>query len=87
MLPWARSRRWAGRPHGLVVPPRAVPALAAHWTRAEPLLDGLAEAYDRHAARDGWIRDFDEFAALVREWAVVVAGTGRRGWGLIGLTG
>ncbi|PAZ10076.1 hypothetical protein CLM62_42220 [Streptomyces sp. SA15] len=32
-----------------------------------------------------WIADFDEFAALLRQWAVVVDETARRGWGLLGL--
>ncbi|MFF3332426.1 hypothetical protein ACFYWX_23165 [Streptomyces sp. NPDC002888] len=73
---------------GLLVacPPGTVSALAGHWTRAEPLLDGLRPAYDAHAARPGrWIEDFDEFAVLLREWAVAVAETERRGWGLLGL--
>ncbi|WP_037676626.1 hypothetical protein [Streptomyces griseus] len=73
---------------GLLVacPPPTVSALAAHWARAEPLLEGLRPAYDVHAARPGrWIADFDEFAALLREWAVAVGEAERRGWGLLGL--
>lgn len=73
------------RPNGLVVPPPAVPGLIARWAGAEPLLEGLREAYDRHAARDGWIRHFGEFTALLRQWAVVLTEADRRGWGLIGL--
>ncbi|MFF4655993.1 hypothetical protein [Streptomyces sp. NPDC001381] len=70
----------------LVCPPALVPAIAAHWGRAEPLLEGLREKYDRHAARPGGrIADFDAFVVLLREWAVVVEETARRGWGLLGL--
>lgn len=71
----------------LVCPPPAVPALAAHWARAEPLLEGLRETYDSHASHpEGWIPDFDAFDALVRQWAEVVDETARRGWGVLGLT-
>ncbi|MFH8798430.1 hypothetical protein ACH4F6_02340 [Streptomyces sp. NPDC017936] len=70
----------------LACPPSLVPGVAAHWARAAPLLEGLHEEYDRHAARPGgWIADFDAFAVLLREWAVVVDGAARRGWGLLGL--
>ncbi|MER5209715.1 hypothetical protein ABT063_03750 [Streptomyces sp. NPDC002838] len=70
----------------LACPPPAVPGLAAHWARAEPLFEGLRETYDAHCSRPGrWIADYDEFAALVRQWAVVVDETARRGWGLLGL--
>ncbi|WP_425247875.1 hypothetical protein [Streptomyces sp. NEAU-NA10] len=70
----------------LACPPSVVPVIAAHWARAEPLLEGLREEYDRHAARPGgWIADFDAFTVLLREWAVVVDETARRGWGLLGL--
>lgn len=75
-------------PPGVLVacPPAAVEALAAHWARAEPLLEGLRAPYARHAADPGgWIEDFDRFDALVREWAVVVTGARRRGWGVLGL--
>ncbi|MET9381727.1 hypothetical protein ABZY09_11700 [Streptomyces sp. NPDC002928] len=69
-------------------PPPTVSALAAHWARAEPLLEGLREAYGAHAASPGrWIADFDEFAVLLREWAVVVGEAEERGWGLLGLPG
>lgn len=71
----------------LACPPLAVSAVAAHWARAEPLLEGLREDYDRHAADPGgWIADFDAFSTLVREWAVAVGETARRGWGLLGLS-
>lgn len=75
------------RPHRtLVRPPPAVTALAAHWARADALLEGLRETYDLHASRpEGWIADFDAFDALVRQWAEVVDETARRGWGLLGL--
>ncbi|MFI9544014.1 hypothetical protein ACIHAR_08745 [Streptomyces sp. NPDC052016] len=70
----------------LACPPPVVPVIAAHWARAEPLLKGLREEYDRHAGRPGgWIADFDAFTVLLREWAVVVDETARRGWGLPGL--
>ncbi|MEU9670917.1 hypothetical protein AB0E25_36225 [Streptomyces bobili] len=70
----------------LALPPATVPALAAHWARAEPLLGGLRETYDARAARPGgWIAGFDEFVALLRQWADVVAETSRRGWGLLAL--
>ncbi|KOU75944.1 hypothetical protein ADK57_06010 [Streptomyces sp. MMG1533] len=71
----------------LTCPPSAAQALAAHWARAEPLLEGLREAYDAHASHpSGWIPDFDAFDALVRQWAEVVDETARRGWGVLGLT-
>ncbi|MFJ4623284.1 hypothetical protein [Streptomyces sp. NPDC088812] len=70
----------------LACPPALVPGIAAHWARAEPLLEGLREEYDRHAADPGGrIEDFDAFTVLLREWAVVVDETARRGWGLLGL--
>ncbi|MGQ4364188.1 hypothetical protein [Streptomyces sp. SAS_272] len=70
----------------LVGPPARVTGLAAHWARAQPLLEGLRTQYDRHAARPGGsIADFDAFTVLVREWAVVVDEVARRGWGLLGL--
>ncbi|WP_369394004.1 hypothetical protein AB5J72_45420 [Streptomyces sp. CG1] len=70
----------------LVCPPATVSALAARWSDAEPLLDGLREEYDTHAAAPGrWIANFDEFAVLLREWAVVVRAAEQRGWGLLGL--
>ncbi|MFF3501340.1 hypothetical protein [Streptomyces sp. NPDC003247] len=70
----------------LLVPPPAVTALAAHWNRAAPLLTGLREAYDAHASRPGgWIADFEEFAALLGQWADLVDGAARRGWGLLAL--
>lgn len=76
---------WWPRPL-LACPPALPPVTAGCWARAEPLLEGLRVAYDRHAARPGgWIPDFDAFAALLREWAVVVAETARRGYGLLGL--
>ncbi|MER5748831.1 hypothetical protein [Streptomyces sp. NPDC002088] len=75
------------RPRLLVAcPPPTVSALATRWARAEPLLERLREAYGVHAASPGrWIADFDEFTVLLREWAVVVGETERRGWGLLGL--
>ncbi|MFF6803249.1 hypothetical protein [Streptomyces sp. NPDC012616] len=70
----------------LVGPPARVAGLAAHWARAQPLLEGLRTEYDRHAARPGGsIADFDAFTVLLREWAVVVDEATRRGWGLLGL--
>ncbi|MEU0197268.1 MULTISPECIES: hypothetical protein [unclassified Streptomyces] len=70
----------------LACPPAAVSALAAHWSRAQPLLEGLREPYAVHAACPGrWIEDFDEFSVLLGEWGVVVAEAERRGWGLLGL--
>jgi hypothetical protein len=63
-----------------------VSALAARWAVVEPSLEGLRAAYDVHAARPGgWIEDFDGFAVLLREWAVVVRAAEQRGWGLLGL--
>ncbi|MDO0909487.1 hypothetical protein QQM39_01015 [Streptomyces sp. DT2A-34] len=73
---------------GLLVacPPKTVSALAARWAGVEPSLEGLRAAYDVHAARPGgWIEDFDGFAVLLREWAVVVRAAEQRGWGLLGL--
>ncbi|MEV1063519.1 hypothetical protein [Streptomyces sp. NPDC050263] len=76
---------WRPRLH-LVCPPVVVPTLAARWARAEPLLGGLERTYDAHASRPGrWIADFGEFAGLLRQWAVVVDESARRGWGLLGL--
>ncbi|MFI2433476.1 hypothetical protein [Streptomyces sp. NPDC018693] len=70
----------------LCCPPAVLPVLASHWARVEPLLDGLREIYDHHAAAPGrWIADFDEFVALLRGWAELVGEAGRRGWGLLGL--
>lgn len=61
---------------------------AARWATAEPLLEGLREAYGGHAADPGgWIADFDAFAVLLREWAVVVTEADRRGWGVLGGAG
>ncbi|MFI1505422.1 hypothetical protein [Streptomyces sp. NPDC020597] len=81
------SDRAAWRPRLLLVrPPDGVPGVAAHWARAEPLLEGLRPVFDRHAARPGgWVADFDAFTVLLREWAVVVDEAARRGWGLLGL--
>ncbi|MFI6932070.1 hypothetical protein [Streptomyces sp. NPDC050287] len=76
-----------GPPRLLVCPPPALPSLAAHWARAEPLLEGLRATYDVQVWRpDGWIPDFGAFDALVRQWAEVVDETARRGWGVLGLT-
>ncbi|MFF4275350.1 hypothetical protein [Streptomyces sp. NPDC001536] len=70
----------------LTCPPPTVAALAVHWAGAEPLLESLREPFAVHAACPGrWIEDFDEFAVLLREWAVVVGEADRRGWGLVGL--
>jgi hypothetical protein len=70
----------------LVCPPATVSALAARWAGTEPLLETLREPFAVHAACPGrWIEDFDEFAVLLREWAVVVGEAERRGWGLLGL--
>lgn len=63
-----------------------LPAVAAAWERAAPLLDTLRAPYTKHAKDPhGWIRDFDQFAALVQEWSVPVEEAARRGWGLVGL--
>ncbi|MER6547958.1 hypothetical protein [Streptomyces sp. NPDC001250] len=70
----------------LVCPPATVSEPAAHWSEAEPLPDGLREEHDTHAAAPGrWIGNFDEFAVLLREWAVVVRAAEQRGWELLGL--
>ncbi|GAB2622379.1 hypothetical protein GCM10027168_62960 [Streptomyces capparidis] len=67
-------------------PPEDVPALAAAWREALPLLDGLAEPFAVHAARpSGWTRDFAEFRGLLHDWAEVVDEAGRRGWAVVGL--
>ncbi|MFE7271667.1 hypothetical protein [Streptomyces sp. NPDC057623] len=70
----------------LACPPVTVSHLAARWTEAEAGLEGLREAYGVHAARPGgWIEDFDAFAVLLREWAVVVGEAEQREWGLLGM--
>lgn len=66
-------------------PPADVTRPAGRWATAEPLLEGLRVAYGGHAAdQGGWIADFDAFAVLLREWAVVVTEADRRGWGCRG---
>jgi hypothetical protein len=66
--------------------PADVTRLAARWATAEPLLEGLRAAYGVHAAKPGgWIADFDAFAVLLREWAVVVTEAERRGRGVLGV--
>ncbi|MER5784410.1 hypothetical protein ABT104_22225 [Streptomyces mobaraensis] len=77
----------ARNPYFLVAcPPRAVPVLAAAWSVAEPLLDGLKGPHTAHADAPGrWIADHDEFAVLLREWAEVVREAHARGWGIVGL--
>ncbi|MBT2408855.1 MULTISPECIES: hypothetical protein [unclassified Streptomyces] len=74
------------RRRGLMMsfPPSEVAALAAYWDRAEPLVDGLRESFDVHAAvPTGWIRTFPEFESLLRDWGEVVREARRRGWGVI----
>ncbi|MEU9114344.1 hypothetical protein AB0D04_21790 [Streptomyces sp. NPDC048483] len=68
-------------------PPADIPALAALWARAEPLLNGLREPFDTHAARGPghWIPDHAAFASLLRAWGEVVGEADRRGWGVVGL--
>ncbi|MFF4949971.1 hypothetical protein [Streptomyces chattanoogensis] len=68
-------------------PPADISALAALWSRAEPLLDGLREPFDAHAARGPgrWIPDHAAFASLLRGWGEVIGEADRRGWGVVGL--
>ncbi|MFF4695671.1 hypothetical protein [Streptomyces chattanoogensis] len=68
-------------------PPADISALAALWSRAEPLLDGLREPFDAHAARGpgSWIPDHAAFASLLRGWGEVIGEADRRGWGVVGL--
>ncbi|WP_171162168.1 hypothetical protein [Streptomyces sp. I05A-00742] len=67
-------------------PPEDVPALAAAWAVAEPLLDGLKGPFTEHADAPGrWIANHEEFAVLLREWAEVVREAHERGWGIVGL--
>ncbi|MFC8915018.1 hypothetical protein ACFT5C_04535 [Streptomyces sp. NPDC057116] len=68
-------------------PPAETSALAGLWSRAEPHLDGLRDAFDTHAARgpQSWIPDHAAFASLLRGWGEVVGEADRQGWGVIGL--
>ena len=66
--------------------PEAVSDLATLWAAAVPLLDGLREPFNGHAADPGgWFPDFEPFGELARGWGEVVGEADRRGWGLIGL--
>jgi hypothetical protein len=67
--------------------PADVAVMARLWARAEPLLDGLRESFDAHAARGpgSWIPDHAAFASLLRGWGEVVGEAHRRGWGVVGL--
>ncbi|MGW0765491.1 hypothetical protein [Streptomyces sp. NPDC002676] len=77
--------RW--RPHILLVcPPEAVSGKVQAWERVEPRLEELRGPF--RAECEGWAGrpdSFEEFTALLREWAEVVRETARRGWGLVGL--
>ncbi|MEV6025830.1 hypothetical protein [Streptomyces sp. NPDC052036] len=67
--------------------PAEVSGLARLWARAEPLVDGLREPFDAHAARgpQKWMSDHAEFASLLRGRGEVVAEADRRRWGVVGL--
>ncbi|MFI0353299.1 hypothetical protein [Actinomadura sp. 9N407] len=79
--------------HGLVLcgletslayPPQAVPALVQLWADAAPRLEELRDPFAIHGARpEGWMKTFDEFADLLRDWGEVVGEANRRRWGLI----
>jgi hypothetical protein len=77
----------AGRSPVLIVcTPRAVAGKAEAWLTAEPLLEGLRDAFVVECL--GWSgrpTSFEYFTALLREWGDVVREAARRGWGLVGL--
>lgn len=70
----------------LVCLPEAVAGKARAWKRVEPCLEGLSGPFAVEC--EGWSGrpdTFEGFVHLLREWGAVVAGTARRGWGLVGL--
>ncbi|MER5279641.1 hypothetical protein ABT025_28450 [Streptomyces sp. NPDC002809] len=67
--------------------PDNVRELAGAWERVRPLLGGLREAFDEHAAVPGaWAGTFDSFTDLLEDWGRVLSEAARRGWGVVGLT-
>ncbi|MFC5180191.1 hypothetical protein [Actinomadura harenae] len=63
--------------------PQTVRGLADAWTRLAPHLQELRAPFDAHAAEPGrWIGAFEEFEALVVQWADAVREAAARGWGL-----
>lgn len=70
----------------LVCPPEVVPGKVHAWQRVEPRLEELRGPFS--AECEGWAGrpdTFEEFTALLCEWAEVARETARRGWGLVGL--
>lgn len=67
--------------------PDSVRGLAETWERVRPLLGGLREAFDEHAAVPHvWVGTFDSFTDLLEDWGRVLSEAARRGWGVVGLS-
>ncbi|MBO8191549.1 hypothetical protein ITI46_07565 [Streptomyces oryzae] len=67
--------------------PDSVRKLATAWERVRPRLGGLRGAFHQYAATpQGWVADFDEFAALLEDWGRVLSEAAQRGWGVVGLS-